>query len=265
MEIYEHASPDIGYFIYRNCTQGWRIEESIIDFIDLTYVVSGSAEYSVGDKKITVTGGDLLCIPKGSLRSATGTFNDPPESYAANFHYRAFDGGELDLPFPLICHIGYHADIVSLYRELNSEWLRREQGYRVKAKAHLLLILQRYFELIIYRNDSWMMDSRIKKAIRHITDNYAQQLTIGGVAAYAGLNHVYFGSLFRNETGMTFRQYLTGIRLNHAENMLRSGEYNVNETAMMCGFSDIFYFSKVFKEKKGVSPSKLMRSVGDAE
>jgi AraC-like DNA-binding protein len=42
--------------------------------------------------------------------------------------------------------------------------------------------------------------------------------------------------------------------------MLLSGEYNVNDVALACGFSDAFYFSKVFKANKGVSPSSIIPS-----
>ncbi len=58
---------------------------------------------------------------------------------------------------------------------------------------------------------------------------------------------------------MTFKQYLISLRLNYAENMLKSGEYSVSEVALQCGFSDIFYFSKLFKEKKGFRPPACFR------
>jgi len=69
---------------------------------------------------------------------------------------------------------------------------------------------------------------------------------------------VYYGNLFKKALGMTFKQYLISLRLNHAENMLRSGEANVGDAALQSGFSDIYYFSKLFKEKKGIPPSKLL-------
>ena len=74
------------------------------------------------------------------------------------------------------------------------------------------------------------------------------------------LSPLYFGTLFKQETGLTFRQYLTNIRINQAENLLSSGMYNVSEAAAECGFSDVFYFSKVFKEHRGISPSEVIKS-----
>jgi AraC-like DNA-binding protein len=72
---------------------------------------------------------------------------------------------------------------------------------------------------------------------------------------------MYFGNLFKQQVGMSFRQYLTSIRLNQAENLLLSGEYRVGEVADLCGFSDAFYFSKVYRKEKGISPSKVSQVI----
>lgn len=258
MNDYGDYAPEIDYFVHRICTPSWEIEESHTVFIDLTYVVNGRARYRIDGKPITISAGDLICIPKGSLRRAASVPEDLMECYSINFTLFTHLGEEASLPFPMILNIGHQPDILSLYRDLNAEWLRREPGYGMKVRAFVLLILQRYFELIIYKTDSGLIDTRIKKAMRYITDHYAEPLTVKNLSELTGLNHIYFGNLFKQSTGMTFRQYLSSIRLNHAEDMLRSGEYNVNETAQLCGFSDIFYFSKVFKESRGISPSKFM-------
>lgn len=262
---YDDLVPDMNYFIHRKCTADWRIDEDTIGFIDLTYVVRGSAEYRVGNRVCKVSGGDLLCIPQGSLRSATSCPEDLMECYAANFELRNLRGEDASLPFPLLSHIGAQTGVIALYKDLNVEWLTRESGHRMKVRAFFMLILQRYLELLVYQNDPGMVDVRVRKAIRYITDHYAEPLTIAMLAEAAGLNHVYFGALFKCSTGMSFRQYLNSIRLNQAENMLHSGEYNVNEAAQHCGFSDIFYFSKVFKESRGISPSKVYTTKEAAE
>ncbi len=258
VEDYGNCSPRIDYYVSRKCTPSWGIEESVIDFIDLTYVVRGSALYYIGSKKYKVSAGDLLCVPLGSLRSAESVPEDLMECHSINFLLYSHMGQAMALPFPLVCRIGHQPDIIGLYRDLNAEWLRRTPGYELKARAYTLLILQRYFELIVYKTDSGTIDTRIKKCIRYITDHYTDPISIHDLADLVGLNHVYLGNLFKQSTKMTFRQYLTSIRLNHAENMLRKGEYNVNEVALMCGYTDIFYFSKVFKENRGVSPSKML-------
>lgn len=253
--------PEILYYVHRKCTKTWVIEQSSINFIDLTYIAAGGAVYEVDSIKYRVSAGDLLCIPSGSVRSAAVVPDNLMECYCTNIRIRDQQGEEIGLPFPLLSGIGHRPDIIAMYRDLNAEWLRRGPGFRLKVHASMLMILHKYFELIVYKLDSGLMDKRIKKLLLYIADHYTEPITIKELAGLANLNPVYLGNLFKQTTGLTFRQYLTFIRLNHAEDMLRSGEYNVNEAAELCGFSDVFYFSKVFKENRGCSPSKIYRSV----
>lgn len=257
---YDDIMMDVGYYIHRRCTPSWSIEQSVINFVDLTYIIKGSAEYTVNAKVYPVSAGDLLCVPKGSIRSAAVNPDDLMELYSVNGHVYNLKGEETTLPFPVISHIGLHQDIISLYRELNAAWLLRDPGYTMKVRAVLLMILQRYLQIIVYQTDTVTVDHRIKRVLRYMIDHYYEPITVQDMAELTGLSPVYFGYFFKQETGMSFRQYLTSIRLNRAEDMLQSGEYNVSEVSSACGFSDIFYFSKVFKESRGVSPSKVIRS-----
>ena len=164
---------------------------------------------------------------------------------------------EIVVPLPVLSQIGTQNDIVSYYRRLNENWLSRTPGYNMRARAEFMLILQRLLAILVYDVDTYQFDPRVKQAIRYITDNYAEPLTISVVAEAVSLNPVYFGALFKKETHVTFRDYLNTIRLNQAEEMLRTRKLNVTEVAQNCGFTDVFYFSRLFKKHKGIPPSAV--------
>lgn len=73
-------------------------------------------------------------------------------------------------------------------------------------------------------------------------------------------NTEYLKKMFKKETGLTPLQYLTNKRLENAASTLASfcGRGNISETAMMCGFSDSLYFSRLFKKRYGVSPRSYL-------
>ena len=257
-EFFDNAVPTLEYFINRSNTANWTIEPATTDFIDLTYVLNGCAMYTINGQQVRVCAGDVLCIPKNSERMAVSENPVEFESFAANFFLHDFKTGEeMEVPLPLISTVGVHGDIISLYRRLNENWLSRNPGYVMTVRAHLMLILQRFMSLLAYDVNAYQFDLRIKQAIRYITDNYARNITIAEVADSVSLNPVYFGSLFKKETHTTFRDYVNSIRLNQAEDMLRLGKWNVTEVAQNCGFSDVFYFSRLFKKYKGMPPSTL--------
>lgn len=258
-DILDNIVTTVDYYIHRVGTPSWGIMDDIIDFVDISYVVAGQAEYTINGKKYTVVPGDLLCIPVGSRRSAVCNA-DLVELYSINGVVRNLKGEDVVLPLPLISKIGIHKDIISIYNDLNIVWRLRDPGYKLKARALHLMILQRYFQMIIYQKDTSTMDKRIKTVLRYMATHYMEALTVQKMAELVNLSDMYFGSLFKQETGLTFRQYLTSIRMNRAEDMLYSGEYKISEIADACGFSDVFYFSRIFKENRGFAPSNAIRA-----
>lgn len=250
---------DIDYFNHRFSTPNWLIEENVNNFTDMTYVVDGKAEYFVDGKRQLVVPGDLIYIPRNTLRSAVAYQGALIESYCLNVTLTNLSGVQVELPFPLIHKIGDQPEVLALMHELKSAWLLRDTGYRLQARALAMLIVQRYIQLVVYKNDATVTDLRIKRVLQHVIDHYSEALTTQGMAEMTGLSPMYFGNLFKQETGTSFKKHLNSIRLNTAEDMLSSGEFSVHEVASACGFSDIFYFSKVFKEYHGISPSKVTR------
>ena len=257
LDKFENAIPTVGYFANRSNTSTWHIEPTRIDFIDLTYVIGGQAVYTIDNQKILAEEGDLICVPKNSVRSAKSTNPAKFECFAANFQLNTIDGEDVAMPLPLVSRVGMQGDISSHYRKLGEDWLNRNPGYAMRVRAQFMLILQRLMTVLVYDTHAHHLDSRVKQAIRHITENYADTLTISAVAESVSLNPVYFGALFKKETNVTFRDYLNTVRLNRAEDMLRAGKLNVTEVAQICGFSDVFYFSRLFKKYKGVPPSAV--------
>ena len=251
---------DIGYYNHRIYTPSWVIDERVTPFVDVTYVVAGEAEYTVEGVCHTVHTGDLICVQKGCRESAFTNPDNPIECYSVNGSMLNLSGREIVIPFPLVSYIGIRQDIIALYQELNAAWLLRDPGYKAKARAIYMLILQRYYQLIWHSDYQSNYDKRIKRVLQHVIDHYREPLSVAKMAKMTKLSPLYFGSFFKRETGQTFRQYLTSIRLNQAENMLNSGVHKVSEVAAECGFSDVFYFSKVFKERRGIMPSEILKS-----
>jgi AraC-like DNA-binding protein len=255
---YNNIVPQMDYFICRNCTPNWTIIPSVIDFIDLTYICDGEATYTINGATYKVEKGDLICIPKNSLRYAETNPENPIKSYACNFFLYDLKGNEVSLPFPIISKIDIRNDIIPLYQELNIEWMRKSPGYPLIVRSILLKILHRYFSILYYKDPLNNVTPCIKKTIRFIYDNYKSNMDVSDLADIAGLNPSYFGTLFKTSTGFTVKEYINRIRIDNAENMLSSGEFSVKEAACKCGFEDTYYFSKMFKKIKGYSPSKVI-------
>ncbi len=97
----------------------------------------------------------------------------------------------------------------------------------------------------------------LKKALAYIEANYRDGLTQGQVAHAVHLSPGYFSRLFRQEQGVTFSGYLTSLRLQKAQQLLRTSALSIGEIAAQVGYSDPNYFSRVFSKTYGMSPSEF--------
>jgi AraC-like DNA-binding protein len=250
--------PELEYLVYRKCTPTWQIKEAVFDFWDITYLTEGGARYTIDGKVYDLTEGDLFCMPPGHVRTAKILPGKLMQCFAVNFRLRDPQGRDIKLPFSLISPIGHREDLIHLFQEFVFTWMERPPGYLIKAHGMFLLILHRLYELLVYNTDSETVDFRVKKVARYIAAHYPEKISVKDMAAMTGLNAVYFGALFKQETGLTMGRYLINTRIRNAENMLRSGEYKVGEAAELCGYNDTFHFYKQFKQVCGIAPSECV-------
>lgn len=95
-----------------------------------------------------------------------------------------------------------------------------------------------------------------KRAIRYISQNFAQNLNLNMVAAHVNLNPAYFSTLFKQSTGSSFKEYLNMVRIEESKRLLANTEYSIIDIALATGFEDQSYFSKVFKRYTGLTPKQ---------
>lgn len=249
------------YMNHRRCTPNWCILHDRIPFIDLTYVVRGKATYFIDGKAYSVGAGDLLCIPKGSERQAFCDANDLIESYSQNFYLESYATHEpLTLPFALVTHIGAQPQLVNLLDELFAAWLVRENNMDMAAIGYAMIILSKLLVIAQTGAVGNAMDVRVQQTMDYINAHSGEELSIGALASRVNLHPGYLSSLFRKCCGCSISQYILRIRVNRAETMLLEENTSVSEIATRCGFSNVYYFSRTFKNAKGVSPTNVRKN-----
>lgn len=95
----------------------------------------------------------------------------------------------------------------------------------------------------------------------YITEHYGEKLTLEDAAAACGYSAPYFSKRFKEVTGQTFVFYLKEYRLNCAVRRICATNEAAESIAAHCGFDNYSYFSKMFKEKYGVSPAAYRKSL----
>lgn len=96
----------------------------------------------------------------------------------------------------------------------------------------------------------------IESTIQYIQLNYGEQLTLKGIADLVYLSPSYFSRLFKEDTGMTFVEYLSFVRVQKAKGMLRLSSLPIEVIANNTGFANSSYFATTFKKIVGKTPSE---------
>ena len=97
----------------------------------------------------------------------------------------------------------------------------------------------------------------IKKVAQYVQDNLEQDLSLDVVAQKVNMSSFYLSKLFKEETGETFINYVTDRRLEKSCKLLKETEKSVKEITADVGYNDQNYFSKLFKNKYGLSPTEF--------
>ncbi|WP_058304235.1 AraC family transcriptional regulator [Gorillibacterium timonense] len=97
--------------------------------------------------------------------------------------------------------------------------------------------------------------SVLDKARQYIRERYAEELSLDEVADYVHLNAFYFSKIFKQQYGETFIDYLTGLRIAKAKELIERGELSLKEICFRVGYKDPNYFSRVFRKVTGIAPS----------
>lgn len=89
----------------------------------------------------------------------------------------------------------------------------------------------------------------------------AKPLTLQQICKHFGVSQPYVSKFFRKYEGTSFGNYLTKIRIQKAKELLRyNKDILIKDVAYMVGYSDQFYFSRIFRSMEGVSPSEYIQS-----
>jgi two-component system response regulator YesN len=100
----------------------------------------------------------------------------------------------------------------------------------------------------------------IEKSREYIADHYSDgSISLNSVAEHVGMSPNHFSTIFSQETGETFIDRLTSVRLERAKELLRTTAAKASEIAYMVGYNDPHYFSYVFKKNVGASPSDFRK------
>ena len=154
-----------------------------------------------------------------------------------------------------IIQIGFRQEIVGFFEDIAERTKTENGGYQPLISGEIFHLLGNVYA--ISKENAWQYTGAkqlVSKAQVILRENTHISLTAEQVSAELGVSYSLFRKTFKKYTGISPGQYLIQLKIEKAKRLLNNPNVLIKEVAYELGFDSCFYFSKLFKEKTGLSP-----------
>lgn len=239
-------------------------------------VMEGEAILSIGAQTCTVSAGNGFLVNSGVLHSYQAKGDARCRLHVLVFHPRLV-GGSVESVF-------YQKYVLPIAenRSMEGFFFHKDIPWQADAMAHILHAFQTceqeppYYELHVRSalsdflalllthtsgvqakvNAKELRDTqRVKQMLSFIHQNYGKKMGTAAIAESASVSESECLRCFRSTIGTTPIRYLREYRVEQAARLLRENKTRIGDIAYQCGFQDVSYFTKTFRELKGCTPT----------
>ena len=167
----------------------------------------------------------------------------------------------LNVRFSVLSFLNRMGYCASALEESDTEDALEQGGASMEAAmAYAENMLQKAIEIRDENSGNKNRDI-LENSIEYIKTHYMDEnMSLNAVAQVANISANHFSALFSQNIGQTFIEYLTGIRMEHAKELLRCTGKRASEIALEVGYKDSHYFSYLFKKTQGMTPSDYRKA-----
>lgn len=271
-------NPQILFIIDGLCSPEMSVPETSYhcheDFIELSFVTSGSVDYLIEGEKYTLKKGQVVVSNPGVYHK---------ELFDSNINCRELHIGLTNLSLfsnikknfidvgskNIITLSKYKDEILKNCFEIIEEQKNHTQTSPFMLKSlvmKLLILLHRELneDIANLNSKEFSFKSREKKSLvesisKYLNENYTDDISLYTLSKNMYLSPVYISKIFKEITGNSPINYLILIRLSKAKELLEDSKLSIKTIAKMVGYNDPYYFSKLYKKYYGISPNKVRK------
>ena len=262
---YQGASPyHVNYCGFEHCQPGYTFGPRTRTSYLIHVVFGGKGKYFVGDQVYTLSAGQMFLIYPGVVTTYQADPDDP-----WSYCWVGFTGHRCE---NILSQIGFSEkqlvlsvdDVEPLYQHILNIMDMHKITYanELNRTAELLRFLS-----YIMENGSGAKDDvpdysktvYARLAMQYLDNHFMHRIKISELADYIGIDRSYLTKSFREEYHVSPQEYLIRLRMEKAEYLLENSAEPVASIASQVGYPDALAFSKIFKQRNGLSPTEYRR------
>ena len=253
----------------------WRYDLHQHSAVEIVMTLEGAVDYQTEEQSYHIEKGEVLIVPPDMMHSLTMGENSSRLLYLFETeplmemrdikrlqeHYnRVFylhDGSEAHTRIREIL-----TRIWEVYKPQDTMWNALCFSDLIRIYA---ILGQRYLSGVYQQKqkDSPAMDREvISSAMNYIDTHYMEDVTLEDVAAFTGFSRFYFSRSFKQQTGYSFRDYLSQRRIQVAMELLIRTDKPMNQVAQESGFGSVATFNRAFRDYKSCTPTQYRAIYG---
>ncbi|MGI2297423.1 response regulator transcription factor [Paenibacillus sp. GXUN7292] len=217
----------------------------------LEWLDSNQANLLITDIRMPEIGGLELVEKLGSLAH-------PPVVIIISGHPE-FDYAQRALQFGVVEYLLKPLDKVKLVEAVEKGLQREQEMNRIVRMEKLVDV-----KLMETVQEEKTYSAQVREALQFVDSHLGEAITMREVAEHIHTNASYFSVLFKEQTGLTFSDYLTRRRIQRAKELLTNTQLSIADIAGQVGYQTAKYFVKVFRSHENLSPSQYRQSNKDS-
>lgn len=232
----------------------------------IQYVVAAEGTAVIGDYRHPARAHDLYLIKPGQRHYS----QDPPDPSPHVWVIGLLVNETVQFPFALselpdVIRDMRDPDLLEAMRRLIDEYSARQRQWEwvcAVLAQELLLRASRFAEFgggAAQLGSGGVHAEAVSRARRHIHFCFHEPITVAKLASEARMSPQRFSAVFRQVCGKAPMDYVIDVRLDRASELLREGRLTVSQIAAHTGFSSVHYFSRLFRRRRGMTPTDYAR------
>lgn len=259
----------IHYCGSRQPDEPWKYKHKItrtLDHHELILITGGRGKIIIENKKYQAEEGMIFYFFSDILQSIESDIENPLYFISVHFSFINVILGDKKwevknetriLPLSSMQEVMDHYQIFNIFRKLFDIWNEKLPGYEFITRA---LLQELIFEL--YRNEkrenrNYSAALKVENIIKYMHNHISSKLTLNELSDRVQLSPAYLSRVFKDNTGYSLIGFFNKMKIDKAKELIIDGNKKIKEIAHEVGFSDEFYFSRIFKKIEGISPAEF--------
>ena len=218
---------------------------------ELIFHLSGESTVFFNGKQLDVKKDTIRFLPQGEIHEYIVKRKERGECIDIFFN--------TDIPVTneaFVLKLNQSEKIKSLFKKIFSVWVAKGDGYYFECVS---IIYKIFAEL---QKKNYIPESQfnsIKPAIDYIEKHFLdKKITAEELTLCCTISYPYIKKLFVKKFGVPPIKYSIQLKINYACDLLKSEVYTISQISEICGYNDIYFFSRQFKEYMGLSPTDFI-------